>query len=114
LLAGLLQTGFGLLLVVVATLRETPLFWSDEGGYPVELRHLVSAFFYPALAAYVVCLAAGAATGWQLLRAGKRGAPVYLLAVALNGLILAATLTAAFSDNVVNLLQGLPVHLRPQ
>jgi hypothetical protein len=107
---GLLLTGFGLAMLAAAALRETPLFWLNAGGYPVELRRWVLAFFYPALAAYVVWLVASSAVGCVLLRGGGRAAVVYLLAAALNWLLLAVMATVIVWNNVQNLLQGLPLH----
>lgn len=37
------------LLLVGAVLRENPVFWLHSGGYPLWLRLVVQAGFYPAL-----------------------------------------------------------------
>ena len=50
--AGVALTALGLAVLVGALFRETPLFWLNVGGYPVELRDLVLANFYPAFAVY--------------------------------------------------------------
>lgn len=113
LLAVLLLTGLGLVVLIGAVLRETPLFWRQAGGYPVELRHLVLTLFYPALAGYFVWLAASSAVVLLLLRRGSRGAAACLLAITLNWLLLAGTMTVISWNNVENLLRGLPLHYHP-
>ena len=42
-------------------LKETPIFWRNIGGYPVDLRELVLATYFPVLAVnFVLCCAATA------------------------------------------------------
>jgi hypothetical protein len=47
-----------------AWLRETPIFWTNAGGYPIWLRDTVAAGFYP------VWAASFAGTGWLVMTAG--------------------------------------------
>src|ERR1700742_3267812 len=45
--AYLLTLGLNLVLLFFVVLKEDPLFWRNEGGYPVFLRDLVLQAFYP-------------------------------------------------------------------
>jgi hypothetical protein len=60
-LAKLGLAGFALLVGLPAQiwfswLRETPVFWMNEGGYPVWLREVVLVAFYPLMAINVLVL----------------------------------------------------------
>lgn len=113
LLIGALLTGFGLLVLAGAALRETPLFWRNAGGYPVELRNLVYSGFYPAFGLYLALVVGAGAAGGKLLRQNSRTGALILLATGLNLLLAAVILTVAVWNNVENLLQGLPFHHHP-
>jgi len=109
-LIGVLLTGFGLLVLIGAWLKETPLFWRNAGGYPVELREWLLIGFYPALGLYFLLLAGTGLTGWKLLRQNIRDGAVLLLASGLNGILSAVIVTVVLWNNVENLLQNLPLH----
>ena len=108
--AGSLLTSFGLLVLVAVVLKETPLFWRNAGGYPVELREWVLDFFYPALAIYFLWLTASTGMGWLMLRSGIRTGVIHLLVATLNWMLLAVIVTIGIWNNVENLLQGKPLH----
>ena len=110
LLIGALLTGFGLLVLAGAALRETPLFWRNAGGFPVGLRDLVLASFYPALAIYFFGLVFGSFTGWQLLQARSRSGGILLLACTLNWLLFLAITAVVLWNNLENVLNGQPLH----
>jgi len=103
-------TLFGLTVLAGATLKETPLFWHNAGGYPVELRALVLDAFYPAYFIYFFWLAFETLIAWRLLRLFPRTGTVLLLASTANWLLLAVITTVMLWNNVENLLQGLPLH----
>ena len=110
LLAGMLLTGFGLVVLVAVVLKETPIFWRNAGGYPVALRDWVLDLYYPALTIYFVWLAASTGMGWLMLRSGIRSGIIHLLVAALNWMLLAIIVTIGIWNNVENLLQGQPLH----
>jgi len=103
-------TLFGLVVLAGATLKETPQFWRNAGGYPVELRELVLVGFYPACAIYFFWLLFGSLAAWRMLHVFKRAGLFLLLACALNWMLLAAITTVVLWNNVENVLQGQPLH----
>lgn len=91
-------------------LRETPMFWRNEGGYPVGLRALVLDAYYPATAALVfVCLVGIASVVRRAQRMSRACVIAWFVLVGCLGLGLAM----AGANNVVNLLEGRPVHYHP-
>ena len=106
-------TLFGLAMLVATTLKETPIFWRNAGGYPVELRALVLAAFYPAYFIYFFWLLFGTFMAWRLLRTFKRAGTVFLMACMANWMMLAVSTTIVIWNNVQNLLEGLPFHYHP-
>lgn len=103
-------TLFGLLVLIGATLKETPIFWRNAGGYPEELRALLLAAFYPGYFLYFLWLTFVTLAAWRLMRVFKQAGTVLLLASGVNWLLLAAATTIVIWNNVENLLQGLPFH----
>ena len=110
--AGLL-TLFGLLVLMGATLKETPLFWLNAGGYPEEVRSLLLVAFYPAYLVYFFWLTFVTFTSWRLIRDFKHAGTLLLLASGVNWLLLAVSTTIVIWNNIENLLQGLPFHSHP-
>lgn len=113
--AGLLlgNTVLGVLLVGAACLRETPLFWTHAGGYPVGLRFLVRFGFFPLwLAVAVVTLGVLGRGLASLRREGMTGLLSLAAGSVQGGLLLVAT-CIAFHNNISNLLSGLPLHYHP-
>ncbi len=111
--ASLGLTAGGMALLEAASLRENPMFWRNAGGYPVELRELILAFYYPGLLAYVFLTFANCYAGWKLLRVGWLDGLALMLGCALNGLLFAIIATVTVWNNVENLLDGLPLHFHP-
>ena len=107
---GLLLTGFGLVMLICAAFKETPLFWRNAGGYPVGLREWTLVAFYPGLGVYLFLLIVSGFTGWKLLRQNSRDGAPLLLACALNCMLLVLIVTVMVWNNVENLLQGYPLH----
>jgi len=110
LLLAFLLTLFGLLIIIGATLKETPSFWLNLGGYPEELRAILLVAFYPAYGIYFLWLTIVTLTAWRLLRVFKLTGTVLLLASGVNWLLLAISTTIVVWNNVENLLQSLPFH----
>ena len=99
----------GVALVFAAFLRETQIFWRNEGGFPVWLRSAVSLLFYPGLG--ILGLGTSLAT-WQLLcRFARTPALRFaLLAVAAQWLLVVAVVLIASWNNLDNLISGVPLH----
>lgn len=110
LLLAFLLTLFGLLIIIGATLKETPSFWLNAGGYPEELRSILLVVFYPAYGIYFLWLTVVTLAAWRLLRVFKTAGTLLLLASGVNWLLLAISTTIVVWNNVENLLQGLPFH----
>ncbi len=106
-------TLFGLLVLISAALKETPLFWLNAGGYPEELRALLLVAFYPAYLVYFFWLTFVTFTSWRLIRDFKHAGTLLLLASGVNWLLLAVSTTIVIWNNIENLLQGLPFHSHP-
>lgn len=100
-----------MVLVMGAILRETPLFWTNAGGYPLLLRDFVK-YGFPLLWLIVGGLASLAVLrSWALLRSGRTHAGIAGLLVSLLHWGLWGTATGiAVWNNLNNLLRGLPVH----
>ena len=100
-----------LIWLAATVLRETPMFWRNEGGYPVGLRALVRDAYYPATAALVlVCLVGIASVVRRAQRLSRACVIAWFVLVGCLGLGLAM----AGANNVVNLLEGRPVHYHPE
>lgn len=109
-LAGVLLTGWGFLILATAMLRENPMFWRNDGGYPVALRDLVRTAFYPGYLLHAGLIAAIGFSGWRLLaRRHLAGAPL-LLASLLNLVLFAVITVVVVWNNLENLLAGRGLH----
>ncbi|MDB6077993.1 MAG: hypothetical protein JWO82_1740 [Akkermansiaceae bacterium] len=109
----ILGLALGGVLLWFAVLREMQHFWRNDGGYPVELRHLVEAGFYPLA---LTALAGQFLLGWALLRRARSSARVWIVQMLLLCLCLMLVVAAgavAFANNVVNLWNGVPLHSHP-
>jgi len=97
-------------LLVFGWLRETPGFWRTDGGYPVFMRDLVAATFYPLL---LWVIASGAWLTWRMAThppasvASLRRRVLCLMALAL---LTGATLMVTAANNIENVLDGRPLH----
>ena len=104
-LAKLGLSGFALtvglpLLGCFAWLREVPIFWRNEGGYPIWLREVVLEFYYPLMALNLLVVLA---YGLLLLSSppqNKRSLGVQFAVLALMGGGLVATMLYSFADNL--------------
>lgn len=90
-------------------LRESPMFWRNAGGYPVELREFVLETYYPVTGALLLSCAIGivqAVRGGLMRRITLVGWLVLTLAVGFG-------LAFAGANNLVNLMDGRPLHNHP-
>lgn len=100
-------------LIWFAELREMQHFWRNDGGYPLELRNLVERGFYPLALTALIGLFL---LGWALLQRTRSSARVWIVQVLLYCLCLMLVIAAgvvAFTNNVVNLWNGAPLHDHP-
>jgi len=114
LFATVLVLGLVGVLVVFAVLRENQVFWTNAGGYPIWLRDLVLWTFYPILAitGMSLILLSMACFSW-VCRSLRFFVLEVLLLLACWGL-LATTFYIAFSNNVINIMEGRDVHSHSQ
>lgn len=105
-----LALGLGVMLVWFAALRENHGFWTNAGGYPVWLRHLVLWTYLPLFAATVFLL--GSLSLVWLVRLGRRLRVVVaeIVLLALGWALLAASGVIAFRNNIGNFLEGRDLH----
>lgn len=110
--AGLLALAIanGILLFSFAWLRETPMFWHADGGYPFWLREVVQDTFYPLL---VVQLVLAVVQTLILLRNPPRLMGFWVTeAVGLAGVwfVLGTTILLVGLNNVDNFMNGRDLH----
>ncbi len=115
---GLIGLGFLALLLnagllVLVMWKEDPVFWRNEGGYPVWLRDFVFDLFYPLLACQFFVMAAATLCQCFVLR--LEGALKFggLLAILLLWLFFGSVLTILVWNNVDNLWNGRDLHYHP-
>ena len=97
-------------LLCFAALREQPEFWHNSGGWPVLMRQLVFVSFYPLLAVELGVLGM---LSLSALRGspGSRGMQI-VQGIVLTGLwlLVGCAVAIAFANNVMNILNGQPLH----
>lgn len=98
----------------LAWLKEQPLFWRNIGGWPVWLREMVHIFFYPLLGLeFIALLFFSLATvhwiGQGHLHPGAGIAMVFLLWA-----LLLTVIAIVIANNLVNLMEGRPLHWHPE
>ena len=103
----------GAFLLGGALLRENPMFWRNAGGYPVFLREIVYAVFYPGLLGYFVGVVGISWIAMRLLGAGFRSGGFLLFVGLVQGLLLVTILTIVLWNNLDNLFHGQPLHYHP-
>jgi hypothetical protein len=99
----------GLLQMVV--LKETPVFWRNEGGYPVELRDFVKLWFYPLLLVGGVGLLGATGVLLRVLLAQRaRAGLMPLLLMVPAWLLYALVVGVLVANNLMNLIENRPLH----
>jgi len=110
LLATVLGLGLGVVLVWFAVLRENQVFWTNAGGYPIWLRDLVLWCYLPLFGGVGLGLAAlSMACFSRICRSLRFFAVEGLLLVVCWGL-LATSGYIAFSNNLINIIEGRDSH----
>jgi hypothetical protein len=98
---------------VFTLLKETPIFWRNIGGYPIELRELVLATYFPLLVAnFLLC---GGATALLQKRSFLRGRLSFnsLAMVLLFWSVWFLNVGVLLANNIANIIQGRPFHFHP-
>lgn len=103
--------GLGLgLLAIAAWLKERPEFWLHSGGYPVWCRDAILILFYPWL---LGCLAGLLVWQGLVVLRPARSTGTLVARFALTAIfwgIFFAVLYIVAANNLLNLLQGRPLH----
>jgi hypothetical protein len=95
----------------LTVLRESSLFWRNAGGYPVALRALVLATYYPVTGALLLAGAVGAVHAFAGTATIRRATVVGWLMLTLA---VGFGLATAAANNIANLLDGRPLHYHPE
>jgi hypothetical protein len=102
-----------MLLVVLALLKEQPLFWRNTGGWPIWLRELVEAAFYLLLTLEAVCL-----VGFSIMLVarsvpGHSSGSAVALCLGLLWVPFLTIIGIVVANNVENVITGRPLHWHP-
>ena len=106
-IAGLLL--FSAMLVQLTMWKESDLFWMNIGGYPLWLRQLVQALYYPYLF-FVLTVAAmllRSVVG-RFFRTFKFCKAWFALLFAL--IVISGSLGLLVANNMINLIENRPLH----
>ncbi|MEI6674113.1 MAG: hypothetical protein WCO57_02940 [Verrucomicrobiota bacterium] len=108
--ATLLANACGLLLVWFAVLRESLVFWTNAGGYPIWLRDLVQWTYLPLWVGTVVLLGSLSVACLAKIGGGLRFFMLESVLLLLGWVIVSTSGFVAFQNNIGNLLNGHPIH----
>jgi len=100
----------GGILMSFTVLRETVEFWRNSGGYPHWVRDVVLHGFHPMV---VFCGGVLLYASWRLILLRRVSLMMWLVQSALVGLgvlLFTMSLTIAVTNNVLNVLDGRPLH----
>lgn len=97
-------------LLIEGVLKEMPLFWRNEGGYPVAFRHWVLYSFYPSfflIFAWLCLLTFGTLRHAKWVR---KHPIITALPLGVAWTLLGITGIVVITDNLQNLLNGDTLH----
>lgn len=100
----------GLLVLCFAWLRETPRFWTNEGGHPPWLRETVLETFHPLLLLHFVLLVLQSVLLLRLPAGSMRCVLVEAGMLATLWCVLGFSLVVVAVNNLDNLIHGRPMH----
>ena len=97
-------------LIILALIREQPLFWRNAGGWPIWLRDLVGGSFYPLfmLEFLLLIVFSVACAPYMSPRYCNASSAAIALALLWGLFLLVIGILAA--NNLENLFTGRPVH----
>lgn len=103
---------FLLLIVLIAFsyLREEPIFWTNEGGWPVWLRDLVRGAYYPMILLELLLLTAFSGVSVHLLTSRCASASVAVVLLPMLWGLFFLVIANSVANNLDNLLHGRPLH----
>ena len=101
------------LLIFFAYLREQPLFWTNAGNWPIWLRQLVGASFYPLLLLELILLTIFSGACVRVLSFGYRTAIPAVLVLPFLWVLFILVLLIVGANNLENLIAGRPLHWHP-
>ena len=104
---------FLLALVFFAFLREEPSFWTNAGSWPIWLREIVGAVFYPMLLLELLTLLVF--TGLCVRSRGSRyrSTTIAVVMLPLLWMLYVFVLLIVAVNNLDNLIAGQPLHWHP-
>lgn len=104
---------FLLALVFFAFLREEPSFWTNAGSWPIWLREIVGAVFYPMLLLELLTLMVF--TGLCVRSRGSRyrSTTIAVVMLPLLWMLYVFVLLIVAVNNLDNLIAGQPLHWHP-
>jgi hypothetical protein len=108
------NASFLAVLVFFAYLREQPLFWTSAGNWPIWLRELVGASFYPLLLLELLLLIIFSATCVRIVSAGYRTTTSAVLVLPFLWIFFIMILLIVGGNNLENLTTGQPLHWHPR
>ena len=98
------------LLAILSFLRETPIFWTNLGGYPIWLRDLVRIGFYPLLFLLLTALLRLTFTLFARWKGTGRQWTLQASLLTLAWLVFLSAAGYAVINNVVNLFHNRALH----
>ena len=100
------------ILLWFACLRENKTFWTNAGGYSLELRDAVLWFFFPLLLLNLLLLSCLTFVFVTSLRPPLGMIVMKLCALLACWGLLGGAMAVSGADNLLNLLEGRPLHQR--
>ena len=100
-------------LAVAAVLRESQEFWTNAGGYPLWMRDLVQAGFYPLLLLLIGTLIYHTLVMFSNWKGSAKWWCVQACLVGASWMILTAAVTFALANNILNLMEDRDLHSHP-
>ena len=101
------------ILAVFAIFRETPAFWTNQGGYPLWLRYLVKNGFYPLLFGLFCLLLHLTFVLFARWKGSSRLWCVQASLISVGWLAIFSTAGFAVANNIVNLLEHRSLNAHP-
>ena len=107
------NASFLAVLVFFAYLREQPSFWTNVGNWPIWLRELVGASFYPLLLLVLILLTIFSGACVRVLSFGCRTAIPAVLALPFLWVLFILVLLIVGANNLENLIAVRALHWHP-
>lgn len=104
---------FLVVLMVFSYLREEPLFWTNEGQFPIWMRDLVSSTYYPILLLELALLSALSGVSVHFLSTRSASASLTVILLPLLWGLYFMVIANSVVNNLDNLVHGRPLHWHP-